>query len=286
MFSKVLTVIMLLFLVFVSCDNKRYEKMEPEELEVLYEHGRRDLLPLLCYKYGERYINSKDFSDPIIKNKCFTYCSKSYNETHDKKSAYYLSIYYEILCFENAKYFLNYIYYLKLSGSKKPIDNFIKNDSKIFAIVDHSFASLFILKGAKTHYDLLVKTKLLVKLFKKYIDDIKEINTLELLADKKEDIIRAYENIYNSFVRLKENMEWSYLYVTEEINNSFESLINSLHFLIELINEIKIKSYDYTKCDKDIIIEISDILDNFQKNKEKYKKEYNKFLKKALKSII
>ena len=128
--------------ILLSCGSARYEKMNAEDLEILYENGKKKLLPLVCYKYAEEYLNCSDKNEEEFFKKMFHYCNKSYQTNRDQWSAHYLSLYYGTLSMESPKYFLNYIYYTKLAGEEETIANFIKNDAKIFAIVDHSLGSL------------------------------------------------------------------------------------------------------------------------------------------------
>ena len=296
--------------ILLSCGSARYEKMDAEDLEILYENGEKKLLPLVCYKYAEEYLNCSDKDEEEFLKKMFHYCNKSYQINRDQRSARYLSLYYGTLSMESPKYFLNYIYYTKLSGEEETIANFIKNDAKVFAIVDHLPTSLTIFQDIKTIYDVSLKLELLRMLFEKYLEDLKANSKLVLLSNKRESIILEFENVCSDLKLLEKEVKeliatievasgharQGYLYlaivqleqlkeIVEKVGVLGENLIESVGFLVELIKEIKKIRADYTKCDKNIIAEISDILEEFYKNKEKYQEEYDTFLKEKIHSL-
>ncbi|WP_297455284.1 hypothetical protein [Persephonella sp.] len=300
-----------IFMILNSCID--YKNLDTDELEILYEKKKDpNILPVLCEKYYKKY-QEEYLKEDYIRNfqneyklKTIKYCSLSYNKTGDIKSAKILERLYLSNYVNFHKDFLYFLYWAMKAGDTDVIDIFINNDSKIFAILEHTDQLLnYLTKDMKNLLDeeIIHRFEVTKKMLEEYIKTLKGIKSSWLFFTNKDYILEYFQELDNAFGQLISDMKKN-RYVIKEVRENFSyyetrrngrtyaylRIIENLKALIRiniddfysflgkkasLSKEIS-TAMEVKEKDKKILSELSPIIKRFMEQKNKYLKIYQK----------
>ncbi|WP_029522617.1 hypothetical protein [Persephonella sp. KM09-Lau-8] len=290
-----------------------YKSLDTDELEILYEKKKDpQILPVLCEKYYKKY-QEEYLKEDYIRNfqneyklKTIRYCSLAYNQTKDIKSAKILERLYLSNYVNFHRDFLYFLYWAMKAGDTEVIDIFINNDSKIFAILEHTDRLLdYLTKDMKNLLDeeVIHRFEVTQKMLKEYIKTLKSIKASWLFFTNKDYILDYFQELDNAFGQLISDMKKN-RYVIKEVRENFSyyetrrngrtyaylRIIENLKALIRiniddfysflgkkasLSKEIS-TAMEVKEEDKKILTELSPVIKRFIENKNKYLKIYQK----------
>lgn len=311
LFLGVVTAIFLLFT--SSCID--YENLDTDELEIIYKKNQDPkVLPILCKKYYKKY-QEEYLRENYIKNlkneylaKTIEYCKLSYTKTEDTLSAKILERLYLSNYVNFHKDFLYFLYWAIKAGDTEVIDTFLKNDSKIFATLEHTDVLLdYLTKDIKNLLDeeVIHRFSVVRKMLQLYIKNLKDIKNSWLFMTNKEYILTYFQELEKAFGQLINDMKRN-SYVIREVRRNFSlfntgratgsqamaylRIIENLKALIriniddfyifltkkELLSKEISTAMNIQDEDKIIIQELSPIIKRFIEEKNKHLKYYNK----------
>lgn len=299
------------FLVYSCID---YENLDTDELEIIYKKNENPtVLPILCKKYYRKF-QDEYLKENYIKNlkneykeKTITYCSLSYEKKGDISSAKILERLYLSNYVNFHKDFLYFLYWAMKSGDNEVIDTFLKNDSKIFATLEHTDVLLdYLTKDMKNLLDEEVVHRFIVvrKMLQSYIKNLKDVKNSWLFFTNKEYILEYFIELEKAFGQLINDMKKN-SYVIREVRRNFSlfnigkvdsgrtkaylKIIENLKALIRInIDDFYIflgrkeslskeisTAMNIHEEDQKMIGELSPIIKRFIEEKNRYLKEYN-----------
>ncbi|WP_457636298.1 hypothetical protein [Persephonella sp.] len=311
LFLGVVTAVFLLFT--SSCID--YENLDTDELEIIYKKNQDPkVLPILCKKYYKKY-QEEYLRENYIRNlkneyltKTIEYCKLSYTKTEDTLSAKILERLYLSNYVNFHKDFLYFLYWAIKAGDTEVIDTFLKNDSKIFATLEHTDVLLdYLTKDIKNLLDeeVIHRFSVVRKMLQLYIKNLKDIKNSWLFMTNKEYILTYFQELEKAFGQLINDMKRN-SYVIREVRRNFSlfntgratgsqamaylRIIENLKALIriniddfyifltkkELLSKEISTAMNIQDEDKIIIQELSPIIKRFIEEKNKHLKYYNK----------
>ncbi len=311
LFLGVVTAVFLLFT--SSCID--YENLDTDELEIIYKKNQDPkVLPILCKKYYKKY-QEEYLRENYIRNlkneyltKTIEYCKLSYTKTEDTLSAKILERLYLSNYVNFHKDFLYFLYWAIKAGDTEVIDTFLKNDSKIFATLEHTDVLLdYLTKDIKNLLDeeVIHRFSVVRKMLQLYIKNLKDIKNSWLFMTNKEYILTYFQELEKAFGQLINDMKRN-SYVIREVRRNFSlfntgratgsqamaylRIIENLKALIriniddfyifltkkELLSKEISTAMNIQDEDKIIIQELSPIIKRFIEEKNKHFKYYNK----------
>ncbi|WP_293444481.1 hypothetical protein [Persephonella sp.] len=311
LFLGVVTVVFLLF--SSSCID--YENLDTDELEIIYKKNQDPkVLPILCKKYYKKY-QEEYLKENYIRNlkneylaKTIEYCKLSYTKMEDTLSAKILERLYLSNYVNFHKDFLYFLFWAIKAGDTEVIDTFLKNDSKIFATLEHTDVLLdYLTKDIKNLLDeeIIHRFSVVRKMLQLYIKNIKDIKNSWLFMTNKEYILTYFQELEKAFGQLINDMKRN-SYVIREVRRNFSlfksgkvtgsqamaylKIIENLKALIriniddfnmflrkkELLSKEISTAMNIKDEDRKIIQELSPIIKRFIEEKNKHLKYYNK----------
>ncbi|WP_457626172.1 hypothetical protein [Persephonella sp.] len=315
--NKGLKLLFLLPFIFVlSCID--YESLDTDELEILYRKNKNpEILPYLCEKYYKKF-QEEYLKENYIKNfkneyrlKTVKYCSLSYEKTGDISSAKILERLYLSNYVNFHKDFLYFLYWAVKAGDTEVIDTFLKNDSKIFATLEHTDILLdYLTKDMKNLLDeeVIHRFEVVRTMLQAYIKNLKDIKNSWLFFTNKEYILEYFQELEKAFDQLIKDMKRN-SYIIKEVRENFSQFKSSaskssrartyLRIIENLKALIRINIDDFyiflgrkeslskeistamniQDEDKIILNELSPIIKRFIEEKNKYLQKYNKIFK-------
>jgi len=291
-----------------------YESLDTDELEIIYKKNENPkVLPILCKKYYKKF-QDEYIKENFIRNfkneyraKTIEYCSLSYEKTGDVTSAKILERLYLSNYVNFHKDFLYFLYWAIKAGDTEVIDTFLKNDSKIFATLEHTDVLLdYLTKDMKNLIDEEVIHRFVVvrKMLQSYIKNLKDVKNSWLFFTNKEYILEYFQELEKAFGQLINDMKRN-SYVIQEVRRNFSlfntgkitdsktktylKIIENLKALIRInIDDFYIflgrkeslskeisTAMNIQDEDREIIGELSPVIKRFIEEKNRYLKKYN-----------
>ncbi|SNZ03625.1 hypothetical protein SAMN06265182_0427 [Persephonella hydrogeniphila] len=295
-----------------------YESLDTDELEILYRKNKNpEVLPYLCEKYYKKF-QEEYLKENYIKNfkneyklKTIKYCRLSYEKTGDISSAKILERLYLSNYVNFHKDFLYFLYWAVKAGDTEVIDTFLKNDSKIFATLEHTDALLdYLTKDMKNLLDeeVIHRFEVVKFMLQEYIKNLKGIKNSWLFFTNKEYILEYFRELEKAFDQLIKDMRKN-SYIIKEVRENFSQfkssaskssrartylkIIENLKALIRInIDDFYIflgrkeslskeisTAMNIQEQDKVILDELSPIIKRFIEEKNRYLQKYNKIFK-------
>jgi len=315
--NKGLKLLFLLPFIFIlSCID--YESLDTDELEILYRKNKNpEILPYLCEKYYKKF-QEEYLKENYIRNfkneyrlKTVKYCSLSYEKTGDISSAKILERLYLSNYVNFHKDFLYFLYWAVKAGDTEVIDTFLKNDSKIFATLEHTDILLdYLTKNMKNLLDeeVIHRFEVVKTMLQAYIKNLKDTKNSWLFFTNKEYILEYFQELEKAFDQLIKDMKRN-SYIIKEVRENFSQfkasaskssrartylrIIENLKALIRInIDDFYIflgrkeslskeisTAMNIQDEDKIILNELSPIIKRFIEEKNKYLQKYNKIFK-------
>ncbi len=291
-------VVILAFLLSGCWERKpiNYSELNAEELEILYQNGREQLLQDVCEAYARWYLERPETEWWIEGveykkkdgEKLLHYCSKSFKIHKNKHSACYLKSYYQSLAESGEIYLAEFIFYLKYCGNDNAYRAFIEKDSRVSAIADHSLGSLKYLAGSKDPNEFLSRIKKVSALFRQYINDFKQIeNEVALFSGQINDLIIVFEGISKTL----ENMDrvLTQIKVTskdvstaksyfEEVLWHINTLEGDLTKFLDIVVKVNSSLSSTESLNKDLILDVKDTIEEFKKRRDTWISNYDGYL--------
>jgi hypothetical protein len=304
------------FIFILSCID--YESLDTDELEILYRKNKNpEILPYLCEKYYKKF-QEEYLKENYIRNfkneyrlKTVKYCSLSYEKTGDISSAKILERLYLSNYVNFHKDFLYFLYWAVKAGDTEVIDTFLKNDSKIFATLEHTDILLdYLTKDMKNLLDeeVIHRFEVVKTMLQAYIKNLKDTKNSWLFFTNKEYILEYFQELEKAFDQLIKDMKRN-SYIIKEVRENFSQfkasaskssrartylrIIENLKALIRInIDDFYIflgrkeslskeisTAMNIQDEDKIILNELSPIIKRFIEEKNKYLQKYNKIFK-------
>ena len=304
------------FIFILSCID--YESLDTDELEILYRKNKNpEILPYLCEKYYKKF-QEEYLKENYIRNfkneyrlKTVKYCSLSYEKTGDISSAKILERLYLSNYVNFHKDFLYFLYWAVKAGDTEVIDTFLKNDSKIFATLEHTDILLdYLTKNMKNLLDeeVIHRFEVVKTMLQAYIKNLKDTKNSWLFFTNKEYILEYFQELEKAFDQLIKDMKRN-SYIIKEVRENFSQfkasaskssrartylrIIENLKALIRInIDDFYIflgrkeslskeisTAMNIQDEDKIILNELSPIIKRFIEEKNKYLQKYNKIFK-------
>ncbi|WP_457638858.1 hypothetical protein [Persephonella sp.] len=311
--------ILLTTLLTSSCID--YNSLDTDELEILYKKKKDpDILPILCRKYYKKYQN-EFLREDYIRNyqneyrmKTVNYCRLSFEKTGSIESAKILERLYLSTYVNFHKDFLYFLYWAVKAGDTEVVDTFLKNDSLIFATLEHTDTLLdYLTKDMKDLLDeeVIHRFEVARKMFQIYIKNLKQVKNSWLFFTNKDYILEYFTELEKAFGQLINDMKRN-KYIINEVRRNFSLYnINSLaevkdsrtRTYLKIIENLKAlirvniddfyiflsrkeslskeisTAMNIQEQDKLILDELSPIIKRFIEEKNRQIKNYNKLFK-------
>jgi len=312
-----ITLVIIISSIFIfSCLD--YNSLDTDELEILYKKKKDPaILPVLCKKYYKKYQEEYLKEEYIInmeneyKLKTVQYCKLAFEKTGDINSAKILERLYLSNYVNFHKDFLYFLYWALKAQDTEVIDTFLKNDSLIFATLEHTDTLVsYLTTNIKDLLDeeVIHRFEVVRKMFQIYINTLKKVDSSLLFFTNKDYILRYFIELEKAFGQLVEDMKEN-RYIIKEVKNNF-SLYNPVapiknrkaYVYLRIIENLKAlmriniddfylflgrkatlskeisTAMNIREEDKAMLDELSPIIKRFIEEKNKFLKAYNKLL--------
>lgn len=285
-----------LICVVTGCSGKQeinYSELKAEELEILYRHGKEQLLPNICEAYAKWYLERPEAEWRIEGaeykkkdgEKFLQYCSKSFKIHGDKLSACYLKSYYQSLVDKEKVYLAEFIFYLKNCGNETNYKAFLEKDSRVTAMADHALTSLKYLAGSKDPTELLKRIKKVSALFRRYVEDLKQVEgDAVLFSGRISDLVIAFDGVANTLETMKILLDQTRVHQKDisAAQSSVEKMLwhvsnleRDVTAFLEVVISVNGALLNPESLNKDLLLHIKDTLDEFKKRRDAWIKDYD-----------